>query len=101
MRMLGIAILLLSASPLSAEAISRYETTRLSCDRIQSILKAEGTAILRYASSRNPSVVKYDIYAAPGGQCKSGGRGRLSTVPAANTKSCPVLKCINKKGGGR
>ncbi len=101
MRSLSIAITLVAASSFSAEALSRYETRQLSCDRIQSILKAEGTAILRYGSSRNANIVKYDIFAAPRGQCVSGGRGRLSTVPAADTNSCAVLKCINIKGGGR
>ena len=101
MRKLGIAFTLVAASSFSAEALSRYETRQLSCDRIQYILQAEGTAILRYPSSRNANIVKYDIFAAARGQCTFGGRGRLSTVPAADTKSCAVLKCINKKGGGR
>ncbi|MEX0345577.1 MAG: hypothetical protein AB3N20_11680 [Rhizobiaceae bacterium] len=101
MRIPGIAVALVAASSFSAEALSRYDSRQLSCDRIQSILQTEGNAILRYTSSRNANIVKYDIFAAPRGQCNSGGRGRLSTVPAADTNSCSVLKCINIKGGGR
>lgn len=101
MRTIGIGILAAMVSVTSADALSRHETARLSCSQLQSILKSEGTAILRYRSARNPGVVLYDTYAAQSGMCRSGGRGRLSEVPAADTKSCKVIQCSNRKGGGR
>jgi len=96
---LGIAVLALAVSASAAHAISRYDTPRLSCERIQSILKSEGTVILRYPSPRGAGTL-YDTYVANGSRCTSGGYGRLATVPAVDTKSCKVFQCNKRLGAG-
>lgn len=101
MRSLGIAILVFILSAPAALALSRYETTQLSCSRIQTILQSGGPAILRYPSPRNPGLTIYDTYVAQDGVCTTGGRGKLSSVPAADTKSCKVVQCVRGRGGGR
>lgn len=101
MRKIGTAVLVLVLSAPAAQALSRYEATSLSCSRIQALLQSEGPAILRYPSPRNPGLTLYDTYVAEGRSCRTSGRGRLATVPAADTKSCKVIRCIKRHGGGR
>jgi hypothetical protein len=45
-----------------ASAISRYETTTMSCARVQAALSSDGAAILRYRAPDNPYLVLYDRY---------------------------------------
>jgi hypothetical protein len=101
MRATIVAILIFTASASAAAALtmSRYDTRQLSCNRIQAILKSEGTAVLRYPSPRNPGNIIYDTYSAKSGKCKTGGFGKRATVPAANTKSCKVFRCVRRQGG--
>lgn len=98
---LGLILAVLALSATAAHAISRYDTKRLSCSRIQAILKSEGTAILRYPSPRNSSITLYDTYVARGGYCPTGGYSSSATVPASDTNACRVYRCNKKRGGGR
>ena len=91
--------IVLSAS--SVQAMSKHNISGLSCAKVQAILKSEGNAILRYKSKRGSGTLLYDTFAAPGSYCKSGGHGRLDTVPTADTPSCKVVRCSRKHGGGR
>lgn len=101
MNRIGLTLAVLAISATAAHAISRYDTNRLSCSRIQAILKSEGTAILRYPSPRNAQITLYDTYVAQGGYCRTGGYGSSVTVPASDTTSCQVYRCNKKRGGGR
>lgn len=84
-----------------ASAISRYQTTSMSCARVQAAVKNDGAAILRYAAPGNPSLERYDRYVRDRSFCSSTQRADISSVPAADTRSCPVRKCVRASGGNR
>ena len=88
-----LAALALSLVAFEAHAISRYDIAGMSCSRVQGIVRADGAAILRYPSPRNPSLTLYDRYVAHGGYCQIDEEAVASFVPTKDTASCPVLKC--------
>ncbi|MBL8584099.1 MAG: hypothetical protein JNL61_17970 [Rhizobiaceae bacterium] len=88
---LVLAVLIL---PAEAHAISRYNSTTMSCDRIRATIANEGAVILRYKSTRNPSLQLYGRYVANWRMCDSGETTEFAYVPSADRKSCPVLKCV-------
>lgn len=88
-----LAALVLSLVASEAHAISRHDIAGMSCARVQAIVRAEGAAILRYPSQRNPSLTLYDRYVAHGGFCAVNEEAAVAFVPTADRDSCPVLKC--------
>ncbi len=74
-----------------AEAISRYNSTSMSCDRIKSTVRNEGAVILRW-SGRN-GVLRYGRFVANGRFCSGGERAETSYVPSSDRKSCAVREC--------
>jgi hypothetical protein len=100
MRRLAI---LLPALLLAGEAfaISRYQTTSMSCARVQAAVRNDGAAILRYAAPDNPSIERYDRYVRDRSFCSSTQRADIKSVPAADTRNCPVRKCVRASGGNR
>lgn len=76
-----------------AAAISRYNSTALSCGKIHGILASQGAAILRYPSKRNPSLTLYDRYVRSEMQCGSHEILEPVTIPSASGQ-CQVLHCI-------
>ncbi|MEP9389314.1 hypothetical protein [Mesorhizobium sp. KR9-304] len=84
-----------------ASAISRYQTTSMSCARVQAAVSSDGAAILRYPAPDNPSLVLYDRYVRDRTFCSSSQRADLQSVPAADTRNCPVRKCVRASGAGR
>jgi hypothetical protein len=82
--------LLLAAFP--AQAISRYNTQTMSCDRTQQTVAREGAVILRYTSpvTGNP---RYDRYVANGSFCDGSHYAQQAYVPTADTHRCVVLVC--------
>ena len=91
-----VAALLLAGE---AWAISRYQTTSMSCARVQAALKSEGAAILRYPAPDDPSLQLYDRYVFDGRMCSQSQRAVTKSVPAADTKNCAVRKCQRVSGG--
>jgi hypothetical protein len=89
--LLTIAAVLAAAIP--AEAISRYNSDSLSCAETQARVSDEGAVILRYRSTRNPSLTLYDRYVADGRFCGFREYARLATVPTADRGACRVLVC--------
>lgn len=92
-----LAAIMVTAVSLPAFAINRYETKSYSCDQIQSIVKREGAAILRYPSPRGTGAVLYDRYVATGLQCEYNKRPVYRTVPTRDNASCAVTSC--RSGG--
>ncbi|MCP4314852.1 MAG: hypothetical protein GY789_02115 [Hyphomicrobiales bacterium] len=93
----------LFAISLPAHAISRYNTPSLTCSRIQTILKSENAAILRYPSPRIADLTLYDIYVSHGRYCDYGEYGKTAYVPARDTRQCKVLECkpVSNQDNGR
>ena len=51
-----------SLAAAEAQAISRYNSSSMSCAEVQATVRGEGAAILRYRSTRNPSLQLYGRY---------------------------------------
>lgn len=86
----SIGILLAAASG-PAYAISRIETTQTHCSAIRATLVREGAAILRHTSKRGLPI--YDRYVSSSLMCPGNTIGVWASVPARDTKSCPVIAC--------
>ncbi len=101
-KILIFGVLILTCATTSALAVASYNTAGMSCARVQAALRSQGTALLRYPSQRTRGLTLYDYYAPDGRRCKKGGVGRRATVPASNTRACPVYRCVKPvTGGGR
>ncbi len=79
--------------PEPAAAISRYNSTRMSCAAVQRAIGREGAVILRYPSRNKPGMTLYDRYVIGSGSCDAHEFADRATVPTADTPSCPVLAC--------
>ena len=99
MRRLAIVIPVLMLAG-EASAISRYQTTSMSCVRVQAAVENDGEAILRYPAPNNPSLQLYDRYVRDRAFCSSSQRADLTGIPAADTKKCQVRKCVRARGAG-
>ena len=75
-----------------AQAISRYDPTGMSCERVHSIIARDGAVILRSRSPRT-GVTLYDRYVSTGAYCERGEVRDRRAVPSADTASCPVYNC--------
>ena len=89
-----LALAALSTMAVQANAISRYNTNKMTCEQVQSALYREGAAVLRYPSSRNPSLTLYDRYVSDQSVCDRHSVLERVTVPTKNTSNCPVFHCI-------
>jgi hypothetical protein len=85
------ALLVLAAS--DAGAISRYNSTGMSCERALGILDREKAAIFRYPSKRVANLPLYDRYVRSGAYCGPHEVTEAVTIPSA-TGQCRVLHCI-------
>ncbi|MFU0506696.1 hypothetical protein [Pseudaminobacter sp. NGMCC 1.201702] len=85
--------LCLSVLGVQAQAVSRYNPTRMYCAEVQATIDGEGAVILRYQSRRNPSLPLYDRYVSHAGYCSFNEWAAPAYVPSADTASCPVRKC--------
>ena len=74
-----------------AEAISRYNSTSMSCDRIRATVRNEGAVILRWQG--RSGAPRFGRFVADGRFCSGGERAEISYVPSADRKSCPVREC--------
>lgn len=76
-----------------AHAISRYTSTSMSCERVKATIRQEGAAIMRYTSTRNPSLQLYGRFVSNGRYCSWGEAAMSTSIPASDTRSCPVREC--------
>jgi hypothetical protein len=76
-----------------AEAISRYNSTSMSCAQVREIVRSEGAVILRYRSTRNPSLPLFGRYVSDRRYCNFDEVAETAFVPAADTRSCLVREC--------
>lgn len=85
-----------------ASAISRYQTTSMSCTRVQAILKSEGAALLSYPAPDDPSSQLFNRFVRDSSFCSSGmQKAQLRSVPAADTSKCKVRRCVRVSGTSR
>ena len=76
-----------------AQAISRYDPTHMSCDRVQGTIARQGAVILRYQSTRVPGLPLFNRYVQSAQYCNPNEIRSRAYVPSADTKSCPVYIC--------
>lgn len=100
MRLLAIMLPVLMLAG-EASAVSRYQTMSMSCARIQAAVKADGAAILHYPAQDNPSLDRFDRYVRDRTFCSSTQKVRRASVPAGDTRSCAVNRCVRAGGGNR
>ncbi len=102
MRPLAIMLPILLMTAADASAISRYQTTSMSCTRVQAILQSEGAALLGYPAPDNPSLQLFDRYVRDSTFCSSAAqRAQVRSVPAADKRNCQVRRCVRVSGGNR
>lgn len=74
-----------------AQAISRYNSTSMSCERVQATVRSQGAAILRWTGKSGAP--RYGRFVANGSFCESGTRAQWSYVPSKDRSSCRVYEC--------
>ena len=92
MRMILAALTMVMASS-EAYAISRYQSTSMSCGQVRAALQREGAAILRWQSKRVAGLPLYNRYVANSRFCRSDERAVTATVPTRDDDACWVRKC--------
>ena len=90
MKSVLIALCLMLMS-LEAHAISRYNSTSMSCGEIKATVRGEGAVILRWRG--NSGIQRYGRFVANSRFCSSGERAETSYVPSADRRSCAVREC--------
>ena len=88
--LLAMAVLLVS---MPAHAITRYNSTSMTCQEVKATIRRDGAAIMRYRSARNPSLQLYGRYVSDDRFCKQEERAETVFIPSADRKSCPVYEC--------
>ncbi|MEQ1949825.1 hypothetical protein [Mesorhizobium sp. CN2-181] len=88
-RCILVAVALLLAT--EAQAISRFSSNRMSCASVQQRIVGEGAAIVSYTSRRGNPL--YDRFVRNAQFCQVGEVTDYAYITAADTKSCPVLRC--------
>jgi hypothetical protein len=74
-----------------ALAISRYNSTSMSCAEVQDTILRDGAAIMRWRG--RGGLPLYGRYVADGRFCESSTRPEWRSIPAADTKNCNVTEC--------
>ncbi|MGE0282432.1 MAG: hypothetical protein AB7P20_17720 [Rhizobiaceae bacterium] len=101
MATLGIALM-----TSQAHAISRYQSMRMSCDEVRSVIREEGAVILRWQSKTVANLPRYERFVSDSRFCSSNEITVFSSVPTRDSRACTVKKCEpydpeDDFGGGR
>ena len=78
--------------PASAQAISRYASTSMTCQKVQAMISQQGAVILQYKSARTGALL-YDRYVRDRRFCSGGETTDWASVPTKDQKSCRVYRC--------
>jgi len=98
---LKVATVLLSLllAGTEAQAISRYNSTSMSCADIRTTVRAEGAVILRWIQA--PDILRYDRFVEHNGFCGSSEWAVPFRFPSANGRSCTAYVCKHCDWGDR
>jgi hypothetical protein len=77
-----------------AQAISRYNSQSMTCERVQATVRREGAVILSYTGRGNAPL--YDRYVAHSGFCNGTDITRITSVPTSDNSRCIVYRCFQK-----
>ncbi|MFZ1774462.1 MAG: hypothetical protein WAT78_10965 [Rhizobiaceae bacterium] len=82
------------AAVLPAHAIKRYNIANMSCEKVQSVVRNDGAAILRYPSTKVAGMTLYDRYVRNSSYCNLLHEyAERAWVPAKDDKTCAVKVC--------
>lgn len=87
---IALLLLLLAAD---AWAITRYESTGMTCVQIKRTIQSEGAAIMRWRSARVANLPLYGRYVRDVTLCGYAEYADTVYIPSADTRSCPVYEC--------
>ena len=90
---LTLAVAAFAMTSVTAEAISRYNSTTLTCAAARSHVAAEGAVVFRYPSSRKSGLTLYDRFVAQGGFCSWSVTARAKSIPTLDGQ-CALLACL-------
>jgi len=93
-----IAAVILAAPMGPAQAVSRYQSTKLTCANAQSIIDTQGAAIMQHQSPGGPVLVHNDQYVKHGQNCPAAEYAMRKYIPTSDVKECPVLACSQTDG---
>jgi len=80
-----------------ASALERYDIDNMTCEQIQAIVAKDGSATLRWRSTRSFSLPLYDTYVHGQESCENSEVALRSGVPSTDRKYCPVYKCVESR----
>ena len=83
----------LSMFSIEANAISRFNSTSMSCTAIQSRVWSEGVVLLRWRSTKTPGLPLGDRFVRDSGYCAPNRFAKTFYVPSADRKNCPLKRC--------
>jgi hypothetical protein len=76
----------------SSAGMPRYDISGMSCAEIRAALASDGSAILRWPSSKVDGMMRYQRYISPNGSCKMQMIKAMTTIKASDG-SCRVATC--------
>ncbi len=85
--------LCLSLATAEAHAISRYQSTSMSCAEAKATVRGEGEAIMRWTSITNPGLPRFGRFVSDRRFCSANERAETSYIPTADRKSCALREC--------
>ena len=92
--------LLMGALASSATAMSRQESSLMSCAVLHQVLAKDGAMVLRHYSGQVRKIEVYDRYVTNSMSCAGQGRMSATTVPTSDNLECPVAFCNAVTGRG-
>ncbi|PZM17195.1 hypothetical protein [Rhizobium tubonense] len=84
----------------NAMAMSRHDSSSLTCSAIHDKIAQEGSIVLRYPSHRDPNLMMYNRYVANSMSCIGQGSMSSATVPTRDDPNCKVRMCNPVTGKG-
>ncbi|MDQ6433853.1 hypothetical protein RB623_07275 [Mesorhizobium sp. LHD-90] len=87
----SLLVVLATLIATDAYAIARFSSNRMSCARVQQSVRDNGAAIVSYTSRRGNPL--YDRFVRSAQFCQGGEVTEIVYITAADTQSCPVLRC--------
>lgn len=94
----ALAALTVVMSGQQASAISRYNSTSMTCDAVHNRIAREGAVIFRYPG--RTGITLYDRYVSDERYCAGGEYAKSDSIPTKDSRSCPVRQCEMRPSPG-
>jgi hypothetical protein len=78
-----------------AQTPPRFDISRMGCAEIQRLL-GRGTAILAWRAPGDPGLPLFGLYIGDARACRGTQVAVPASVPAADTASCRVARCVQR-----